>query len=275
MKKDGLTHKQRRERARAADPSVQARKCMHEAQRALHAQNRALLQAHCLLSQQLQDARRECSDMRDRIRSTLVGVMVVFSFALTTVSKLPLWHMHMKYSASELLSAGLKTITMGGVFWGAEARSVKATMHYMVMGCDACTTAANIGGLFSDAAEAAAFVVAYVLESHEKIQVFGANDVHVHQDNRIVACMSAHEGMYLWTVDAFLKTLAPSDKAQHWLASPGLEKHQLLLIGSTWRENLDVQAYAVKFTSASGCGQVALMRVERSVTDVLHAIPIM
>ena len=80
--------------------------------------------------------------------------------------------------------------------------------------------------------------------------------------------------MYLWTVDAFLKTLAPSAAAQHWLASPGLEKHQLLLIGSTWRENLDVQAYAVKFTSASGCGQVALMRVERSVTDVLHAIPI-
>ena len=61
----------------------------------------------------------------------MVGVMVVFSFALTTVSKLPLWHMHMKYSASELLSAGLKTITMdGGVLWGAEARSVKATMHY-------------------------------------------------------------------------------------------------------------------------------------------------
>ena len=65
MKKDGLTHKQRRERARAADPSVQARKCMHEAQRALQAQNRALLQANCVLSQQLEDTSRECRDMRD------------------------------------------------------------------------------------------------------------------------------------------------------------------------------------------------------------------
>ena len=126
------------------------------------------------------------------------------------------------------------------------------------------------------AAEAAAFIIiiSYVHESQYQIKVIGANDVHVHQDNRILACLSAQEGIYLWTVDAFLKTLTPAAAAQHWLSSPGLEKHQLLLIGSTWLEKLDVQAYAVKFTSASGCGPVALMRVERGTTDVLQAIPI-
>ena len=39
------------------------------------------------------------------------------------------------------------------------------------------TTAANIGGLFRDADEAAAFIISYVHEFQYKIKVFGANDV--------------------------------------------------------------------------------------------------
>ena len=177
----------------------------------------------------------------------------------------------------QLLYAGLKTITIESVDMAAEARGGKPTLHYLVMGCDACATARDIcSDPYQDPADAAAFIIHRVYSSGERIKLHVANDIHVHQDNRIHAYMPAHDGIYLWTVSAFLKTLTPEAAAHHWLSSPKLDKHQLLLVGSPWQIALDVQAYAVKYTSASGCGQVALMtrRVTRYTPDALQAIEI-